>query len=63
MISSRVPTDIGVPLKSSTLDLSSCEVKYVKNGPKWMNFESADLILLLLGLQSFLISNEFLLHK
>lgn len=26
MISSKVPTDIGVPLRSSTLDLSSCNI-------------------------------------
>ena len=35
IISSRVPTDMGVPRKSSTFDLSTCSFNFMKKTLNW----------------------------
>ena len=61
MISSRLPTDIGVPLRSSTFN----HVKFVDLESVFVFAYLAPLllVLLLLGLQPLLVPDELLLHQ
>ena len=61
MISSRLPTDIGVPLRSSTFN----HVKLVdlKSVFDFVYLASLLFVLLLLGLQPLLVPDELLLHQ
>lgn len=70
MISSSVPTDIGVPRRSSTFDLSSFRrTRRIKAAAKARRRQpggaeaAADLLFLLQGLHLLLVPDELLLHQ